>query len=302
MGLETEAGTPGGPPDGGDDTATHKRRGRPPKEKKRTPLNILCVKIGNYASDESVLALQTMVQRHCSLDFDLHCITDRQDELAKFSMFLHRPIEPWKWHGWWQKLQLFNPEAMQSWGIEGRCLYLDLDILVLADLARLLEPIEDDSLWVCPLFYQGAQEDRRCNSSVFSFVPGKDTKLWEMAEAASHNKFIGLPGDQDVITRYLQQGHGHLWEDGTILSFSKDVIQPEEAPGRRAARDPYRPLYSTDDCVIVACHGDNKPWSRKGIMHPLVQDNYPFSRAMTEEKNRLERLQRGVGPMRIHLR
>lgn len=76
-------------------------------------LNVICVNTGNYLGRgaDYVAKLQAGVARHLRVPYRFHVITEAPGA------------------GWWSKISLFEPGRF-----EGRCLFLDLDTLVVGSL------------------------------------------------------------------------------------------------------------------------------------------------------------------------
>jgi hypothetical protein len=77
--------------------------------------------------------LRNMVARHTDLPFRTVCLTDNPPVMPN-GVEAVRVRNPRPYSGWWAKMNLFNP-AMP---FEGRVLYLDLDTLVVGDLAPII--------------------------------------------------------------------------------------------------------------------------------------------------------------------
>lgn len=168
-------------------------------------LTVTCVFVqGEYPyTVEYVTRLRAMVARWIDRAFRFVCLTDQP---WLFSDVETIPIT--KLHGFapWSKLHLFNPE--RQW--EGRVLYLDLDSLIVAPLAPIIDApasfaITDDSL-AKPRAYDafGRSIVRRFNSSVMAWDGGTHTSLfidWTPDVADR------LSGDQDWIGEQLPKAY-----------------------------------------------------------------------------------------------
>ena len=142
-----------------------------------------------------VARLREMVDRWMDRPFRFVCLTDRPDTLPPGV----EPIRVDKLHGFapWTKLQLFNPAR----GWSGRVLYLDLDVLIVAPLAQLLDVPAQFAITDDPTGKQGRdsfkrQIVRRFNSSVMVWDGGTQTDLYTSWSPAVSDR---LSGDQDHI-------------------------------------------------------------------------------------------------------
>lgn len=78
--------------------------------------------------------LRGMVARHTDRPFRTVCLTDQPKEMPEgVEPALIR--NPGEGRGWWAKMNLFHP----GMPFDGRVLYLDLDVLVLGDLAPIID-------------------------------------------------------------------------------------------------------------------------------------------------------------------
>lgn len=103
-----------------------------------TPLTVACVLVAGPVAAfnaDYVVRLERMVRRHLARPFRFVCLTDGSRG-ALPAPIETIPIQPAAGQvGYWAKVQLFNPAL----GLEGRVLFLDLDVLVVADLAPLVD-------------------------------------------------------------------------------------------------------------------------------------------------------------------
>jgi hypothetical protein len=163
---------------------------------------VTCVFVqGEYAyTREYVIRLHAMVSRWMDRSFRFVCLTDQP-------WLFVPPIETiavQKLPGFapWTKLELFNP--IRRW--TGRVLYLDLDSLIVAPLAPILDVAAGFAITADPRPHSrptdgfGRKIVRRFNSSVMVWDGGTMTTLY-----TDWTREIGarLSGDQDWIGEYL---------------------------------------------------------------------------------------------------
>jgi len=161
---------------------------------------VACVWVRGHVpySREYVSRFEGMVRRWLP-DCDVVCLTDRPFEMPAGVQGVHIG-GPGALPGWWSKVHLFNPAILEA---GRRVLYLDLDTLVVAPLAPLLE--YSASFALCPHEgrFNGANGRavvKRFNSSVMVFTSGAHAALyrtWSPAVAAR------LWGDQDWLGEQL---------------------------------------------------------------------------------------------------
>lgn len=185
-------------------------------------ITIACVKTGTKYSSEYVNKLESMVKRHLKVPFSFLCITDDPTGVNCKTVPVMDDLP-----GWWAKLTLFAPKP---YGIEGKILFLDLDIVILEDLEPFTEPDEFTIImdWNLPMY----------NSSVFLLPEGTQTQVWDNFDDVVMQ--TSKCGDQWWIT---QAAEGKTWEEGWCTSY----------------RATYRP-----DGKIVVFHGQPKPHQVNG--------------------------------------
>lgn len=126
--------------------------------------------------DLNVCTMKNMVDRHCDYD-NFVCITDMPISDPSIQVI---PIkdEP-KHRSWWSKIEMFNPDLP----VEGDCLYIDLDAVVLHNIDCFFEhkpgkPLKFFNENCCKI---GARH--MYNSSVIRFTPGDYAYIWHDYQA-----------------------------------------------------------------------------------------------------------------------
>lgn len=188
-----------------------------------TPLTVACVLVAGPVAGYSVdyvLRLERMVRRHLARPFQFVCLTDGSKGP------LPAPIEtvqipaaseaiPANGRGYWSKVQLFNPAI----GFSGRVLFLDLDVLVVSDLAPIVDfpaalALTEDELVAerahITTDRYGRTLVRRFNSSVMAWDAGTQDFLftrWTIDQT------LRLSTDQDWIGEQAPdaQGMPYAW-------------------------------------------------------------------------------------------
>ena len=161
-------------------------------------MTVTCVWVrGEYPySVEYVTRLRAMVARWMDRAFRFVCLTDRPGELPPDI----EPIAiqaPSGCSAPWAKLELFSPLRSFS----GRMLYLDLDTLIVAPLAGLIDTSGDFIITADPTGRTGKdafgrQIVRRFNSSVMVWDGGTQTEFYTFWRPIVADR---LSGDQDWI-------------------------------------------------------------------------------------------------------
>lgn len=221
-------------------------------------ITVACVWVqGNVPySVDYVTRLCSMVARHFDQEFEFAVLTDQPSDAdavlkGMAYMLTDRRIcprivaipSPAPLAGWWSKLELFNP----AHALGARVLYLDLDSLIVADLAPIVDFPADFAL--CPpggdfrpVNYRTV---RRFNSSVMVFNPGLAYEhLFEDFPAVSRAaRREGLPplwGDQDWLGEQLQASAatmpGEWFPRFSQLLITPPLENPIEVVARAGAR------------------------------------------------------------------
>lgn len=162
-------------------------------------MTVACVFVeGEYPyTVEYVARLRSMVARWIDRSFRFVCLTDRPWLMPEGVEAI--PIV--KLHGFapWTKLELFNPARQWS----GRVLYLDLDSLIVAPLAPIVDIPASFAITADPTNKKPRTHDsfsrkiiRRFNSSVMVWDGGTQTDLYTDWRPSVSGR---LSGDQDWI-------------------------------------------------------------------------------------------------------
>jgi hypothetical protein len=144
---------------------------------------------------EYVTRLASMVRRWMDRPYRFVCLCDKPEELPAGIDWVSVPRPTLK--GWWSKIELFNPER----GLSGRVLYLDLDTLVVASLAPIIDYPAQFALAPDGGTFQpknGLRVVKRFNSSVMVWDANTELpqRVWQRYAPSVPAR---LWGDQDFI-------------------------------------------------------------------------------------------------------
>lgn len=178
-----------------------------------TPLTVVCLFVkGEYPyTPEYVVRLKAMVERWIDRPFRFCCLTDQPWLFTDIETILVQKLP--NCFAYWTKLELFNPA--REW--TGRLLYLDLDVLIVAPLAPIIDYPAEFALTADPAFVGqkvvdrfGRKIVRRFNSSVMVWDGGTQTHLFNMWSSRAAQR---LSGDQDLIGELAPDavGMNRLW-------------------------------------------------------------------------------------------
>jgi len=182
------------------------------------------MKWGTKFGPEYVNRLYSMVRRNLSINYRFVCFTDDstglRDEIEVFHLLNNIPIDPNAPERGWRKLSVF---AKDLYGLEGRALFLDLDIVIRDNI---------DELFYFPGEFLIVKDwdfpkDIIGNSSVFRF------------EIGQHDFIIDefIRNRQDIVSKYRNEqaylsyamydaGILKYWPSDWCVSFKRHCLQP----------------------------------------------------------------------------
>jgi len=188
-------------------------------------MNILTIKWGSRYPSSYVNKLYKAVRRFGLEGARFICYTDAVEGLSHGIERLPLPAidlpEKYRWT-FWRKLSLFDPAL----GLDGPCLYLDLDVVIAGDLRPLLADWSGRprfiKSWVGPKTARRPQFDR-INSSVMLFRGSTCGKVLEDFHANREEVLRSYPGDQGFVYDSLAEG-SDFFDPGLCVSFKKHCI------------------------------------------------------------------------------
>ena len=195
---------------------------------------VLVYRSGGVYDEVDVKALA--VQIHHYMGVVPYVLTDRVSDLVLIDMpCIPRPLTK-KWHGWWSKMELFDPTLV------GDILYMDLDTMLVEDCRLLLQPRTE--FCILQDFYRpkGLQSSFMYIPSWIkpvmwnTFTKNPDGWMREFAEG----------GDQSFIELQCRAYNVRRWQEmmpGAFVSYKATMN-----------RGPVPP-----DARVVIFHGQPKP-------------------------------------------
>lgn len=203
------------------------------------PVTILCMKWGTLFGPEYVNRLYAGVKRHMSIPFRFVCLADNAAGLVSGVETRQLPEVKSNEDLRWRKLGVFKKDL---YGLAGPALFLDLDTVVVGDLAPMFAL--PGTFYICrerALFPKRLRNLRRRlfsperyrignlegNSSVFRFELGEfdfvlDAYL-KSPEAAARD----YRREQDFLTQIVQKaGRLQYWPDELCVSFLDGCLPP----------------------------------------------------------------------------
>lgn len=229
---------------------------------------IMCLKHGTKYSAEYVNKLYRGVKRHCSLDFEMVCLTDDPNGIDSNIKIIFLP------HGlagWWCKPYMFSKDLP----IRGTILYLDLDVVIASNIDKLFN--YQPHTWCTIRDFTRAMRPGwpKINSSVVRFKVGELASVWEdyiKDPAQIQKRFFG---DQDYLFEATKTKKPTLYPDSWIQSWKWEVrkdktFEPGGVRGSRKLRT-VENVVPRVECCICVFHGDPNPHN---CQDPWVIENW----------------------------
>jgi hypothetical protein len=212
-------------------------------------VNILCMKWGDKFSPDYVNKLYGMVSRNLTLPFRFVCLTDDPQGLnPKVECFplpdLSLP-EGLPERGW-NKLSSFSKDL---YGIQGKVLFLDLDVLIVGSL--------DDFFGLSEGFYiirDFIRKDGTGNSSVYLFDAGKYDDILTYFRENANSIRKKHRNEQEFLSHYLIANRSlNYWPSKWCQSFKYHCL-----PGG-VIGSWFKPSVLPVDARIIVFHGKPSP-------------------------------------------
>ena len=229
--------------------------------------HLLCVKWGSKYSAQYVNVLKSMCQRHLTVPYQFHCLTENPQGLDKDINVIPLPNLPGI-KTWWSKLYMFSPDLP----VKGTILYFDLDVIVFRNINNLFDH--------APGTFQIIRDFNRCrvkdwklsNSSVMRWDTGKLDYLWNEFKDKSNTIMGNNHGDQDWITKRSKEDITH-WPDEWIRSYKWEMIGMKDTKllmkdGKKFFR---KPADIFPENKVAVFHGEPKP---SNCADQFVVDNW----------------------------
>lgn len=213
------------------------------------------MKWGTLYPADYVNVLFNACKRNLAGPFRFVCLTDDATGFADGIEALPIPdigLTPEQWFlpGIWPKLSIYLPDLH---GLTGRCLFIDLDMMVLGDL----EPMFTYGTgFVATDMGPGWENPPRAGkgevaTSIFAFDFGAEPQILDAFLADPSAAFETFQNEQDFVGAYANTVD--FFPPGWVLSFKRHLRQPI---GLDLIRPPHRPPASAR---VLAFHGKPRP-------------------------------------------
>lgn len=217
---------------------------------------VLCMKWGTLFPADYVNVLFNACREAISGRFRFVCLTDDSEGFVTGIETFPIPdigLEPDEWYtrGVWPKLALYVADLH---GLKGRCLFIDLDMVVLRGLDEMFETGQG---YVSTDMGDGWRPGGRAGAAkepgtcVFAFDIGQETQILQAFLADKSSAKLNFQNEQDFAGKHAQTME--FWPEGWVISFKRHL--------RRAIGvDLFLPpLTPPDSAKIIAFHGDPRP-------------------------------------------
>jgi len=190
-------------------------------------VNVLCIKWGKKYGPEYVNRLHNMVRRHLHRPFRFVCLTDDAQGIDPgievkpippigFDEFDQR--KPWTFGHGWLKLTSF---AKPLYDLEGRTLFLDLDIVIVDSL----DPFFDQP-GEFVVIKEWDKKDGTGNTSVYLFTVGAHVDALDHLRSGYPKVVEEVRNEQEFITGFLgRQGKVSYWPEEWCRSFKRHCMR-----------------------------------------------------------------------------
>jgi hypothetical protein len=206
-------------------------------------VHVLCVlKSGGEYRAEHAARLYDQFLRHAPAGCEFLCLTNLLQQVEDLNVPCATLAHGWP--GWWSKIEVLK--------IPGPCLFLDLDVTIVADLGLLLDVAREQTFVVCANFW--IHDPHLINSSVMAWAGGGVDHIYQSFSAAPAAHMATYRtrerwGDQAFIADF--SGGYQTWQElepGAVVSFKRGVLQGESLAGM----------------IVCVSHGKPKPWEPYG--------------------------------------
>ncbi len=212
------------------------------------PINILCMKWGVKYGPEFVNKLYGMVSRNLSKPFRFVCLTDNSAGIHAGVDCLPLPelaLPEGAPERGWNKLTTF---ISPLYDIEGKVLFLDLDVVVVGPLDEFFEV--DGDFYIIRDF---VRKDGTGNSSVYLFRAGAHQDIIDHFRQNFKEIQKLHRNEQEYLSHYLlKRGRLAYWPHSWCRSFKYDCLPGVLGSWFRASKIP-------DDARVIIFHGHPNP-------------------------------------------
>lgn len=237
---------------------------------KSSDIHCACVIHGTVYPWMYVEKLYSMLVRNFSRPLRLHVWTEASRPVPE--PYIKHSLQEWPGisgarKSWWYKMQMFDPAQFQ-----GRLIYFDLDVVILANLDWMTE-LDTDYFWAVKdfrHFFRGQWEG--INSSCMIWDTEKLAYIWQ--DFCGHNIQAitrQYPGDQDYLNRMIDHKLRRYLDGTRVRSWRWEIKDGGMDFKRKIYKRPDAGSVIPPNTDIMVFHGQPKPHQ---IQDPVVLANW----------------------------
>ena len=216
--------------------------------------HVVCVKWGSKYSADYVNVLKRMCDRHITVPYEFHCLTENKDGIDTGIDIIDLPELPGI-KSWWSKMYMFSP-AMP---LQGTILYMDLDVIVFRNI--------DQFFSHNPGEFKIIRDFNRCriptwthsNSSCMRWQSGTMQYLWQAFQNDPVAAMQANHGDQDFIMKRARDDIRH-WPDVWIRSYKWEMMPRTQTKIKNGQKWVHQGALTVEkDTAVAVFHGKPDP-------------------------------------------
>ena len=216
--------------------------------------HVVCVKWGSKYSADYVNVLKRMCDRHITVPYEFHCLTENKDGIDTGIDIIDLPELPGI-KSWWSKMYMFSP-AMP---LQGTILYMDLDVIVFRNI--------DQFFSHNPGEFKIIRDFNRCriptwthsNSSCMRWESGTMQYLWQAFQNDPVAAMQANHGDQDFIMKRARDDIRH-WPDVWIRSYKWEMMPRTQTKIKNGQKWVHQGALTVEkDTAVAVFHGKPDP-------------------------------------------
>lgn len=219
-------------------------------------LNLIVVKWGDLYTAEHVINLYEGAVRYTTVPFQFVVFTDNAKDLPKDKNWKFIKLPEYnvpRNRGWWYKLEIFS----KHYNLQGKNLYIDLDVIIIKDLKIFWDLIITDGLYICRDFNrQFLPTYQACNSSVMGWTNSSFDYLNEKFNMKSKEMMGRYRGDQDYIQVYADSKI--FWPDDIAMSWKWECWRRGKIGSENYHSNKLQTFIKQNTRILVF-HGQPKP-------------------------------------------
>lgn len=203
-------------------------------------LNVTCLYCGTAYDVEYVKNLSNTIKRNLKEEYSFNIFTDRNDQesiLKQYGKIIYLPKFNFN-RLWWNKLWIFSKDT----GLEGKILYLDLDVIVRGGLDKFVT-LDDTFKIIHDFNRSNVNNFNGSNSSIMSWNHQSHRYIWDRFQVNIPNYTTRMRGDQDFIHLHAQK---RVWyPQNWAISYRWEYLKNK--------------LYNETETSVFVFHGKPKP-------------------------------------------